>query len=90
MGQEGECFRQLLKLESSYAITKKKFGLLRGEEHKFHVRLASDLPIISKPIRYNPPARQWIQDYIKLLIETDLVEEAETEFQAPVVLVPGQ
>ena len=52
--------------------------------------LASDLPIISKPIRYDPPARQWISNYIKLLIETDLVEEAETEFQAPVVLVPGQ
>ena len=54
------------------------------------MRLASNLPIISKPVCYDPPACQWIRDYIKLLIETDLVEEAETEFQAPAVLVPGQ
>jgi hypothetical protein len=61
-----QCLQDLLEFESSFAINKNEFGCVSDPELAFKVILKNRQPVSSQPIRYAPPQRKWLKQYVNM------------------------
>ena len=85
MMEKGKALKLLEANRDLFGDSAKHLGHAIGVEHE--INLTTDKPIKLSPYKRSPQEKQIIRDQIKEMLENGVIEESQSPYSAPVVLV---